>query len=294
MNARGEAYIILSAIVFSVFGIFTRMLAEEIPLLAQVSYRLILAALIYLGVFRWRSYLKISRSELIKLMLAGIVGYGLMVVLGASAYLNTDYGSATTLLQLNTVFVFLLGVMILKERLRKSHVLAVLVTLAGIVMIFRPDFSNLDLGMMLAIGSAICNSIYFIVIRSLKKLDIRARLFYSALFAGAVLLPLSIILERPSPFVSGNVIFLIILTALLNVGAYYLLNRGLDLVEAHIASILAAMQVIFGLLISFFLYREKIGIWDIAGTLAVISSIAILNIGDMNVRNSRNSVSKTI
>ncbi len=281
MNIKGEFYLILANLIFSTLGIFTRELNKELMPITQVSYRLIIATLFYLIFFsiKDKKFLKVSSKNLFKLFVAGFFGYGLMVVFVVLAFLNTNYGNASTFLQLSPIFTLLISWKLLKEKIKLSAILAIITSVIGILIVFRPDFSNLDIGIVYALISAVIYAPYIVIIRSMRNIDIRTRLFYTTFFAGFFLLPFVLIFETPVnisfSFMTG---FYIVLMAILNIIGYTLMNLGLKNVLANIAGILGVSQAFFGIIISYVVYNEMFSFYELIGAFFILSSIIIINL----------------
>lgn len=284
MNIRSEIYIILSSLIFSTLGLLTRELNNEMGVLTQVSFRLSMAFFIYLALFSTKgiSYLKIKKEKISKLFVTGFFGYGIMVVLISLSFVKTSYGNASTFLQLTPIFVIFLSAIFLKEKISRETIIAVIFAFCGALMIFRPDMSALDIGILFAAASAFLNSIYVILMRDLKNTDIRARLVYTTLFGGVLLLPFALIIEKTYLFGLKSWIILFIM-AFANVIGYWLLNQGIRNLEANIVGILGVSQALFGIVVSYIIGEEFFGL-GILGAFMILGSIIIINLKFPNVR----------
>ncbi|MFH0875155.1 MAG: DMT family transporter [archaeon] len=281
MKFKEEIYIILANVIFAFMGVFTRLINNDLLPITQVAYRLTIAAVIFFFFYSLKgtSFLKITKKELPLLFIAGFLGYGLMVVFAVYSLITTTYGNALTFLQLSSVFVIILGAVFLREKISRNAIFACILSFAGIIVAFRPDLGNINYGIFFAIISALFYSFYFIIIRKLKEIDIKTRLFYTTLFAGVFLLPVALVFEKKLSFSFGldTLIYLIIM-ALMNIAGYYLMNLGIKKVEANIAGILTVVQTLGGIIIGVLLYNEPMAAFEIVGSGLIILSIIILNL----------------
>jgi drug/metabolite transporter (DMT)-like permease len=281
MRYRGEFFLVIANFIFAFMGVFTRLLNKDLLPITQVTYRLTLASLLYLVIFSIKDtkFLKTSFKNISLLFVAGFFGYGLMVVFAVYSLITTTYSNAITFLQLSSIFVIILGYFLLKEHIKPNAMLACFLSIIGAIVVFRPDFSNFSIGAVYAIVSSLFYSFYFIVIRKLKDLDIRTRLFYSTFFAGVFLIPVVLVFEKYLSFSFGisTIVYLIIM-AIMNIVSYYFMNLGLKEVEANVAGILTIVQTLVGIIIGTLLYHEPMTIFEIAGSGLIVLAIIVLNI----------------
>jgi drug/metabolite transporter (DMT)-like permease len=281
MNIKGELYIIIANLILATFGILTRELNKELLPMTQVTYRLVLASVILfiIFIFQNKDFLKISFRNLFLLFIAGFFGYGIMVIYIVYALINTTLANATVLLQFTSIFILPLSWIFLKEKIKINAIIAIVLSFFGLLIIFRPNFSNIDTGMIYALVSALFYSFYFIIIRYLININIKTRLFYTTFFAGFFLIPFTYILEGPvNHQLDLKTIFIIILFSILNIIVYFLMNKGLKKVEANIAGILTITQSLFAIFIGYISYGETLTFLEIIGAFFILSSIIVLNI----------------
>jgi drug/metabolite transporter (DMT)-like permease len=290
MNLKSEFYVILSSLIFSTMGLMTRELNKELGVITQVSFRLSMACIIFFLVFRSKGtkFLNVEKKDLIKLFVAGFFGYGVMVIFIALSFINTSYANASTFLQITPFFVLILSWLFLREKITVNVVISTVLALLGALIIFKPDLSMLDLGMAFALISAILNSIYVILIRYLRNIDIKSRLFYFSFFGGVFFLPVAFFYEKIS-FFSMKMWIILFIMAIGNVIAYYLLNLGAKTLEASAIGILGVSQAVFGIIISY-LIGEKFPGLGLLGAVLILLSIVAINVKKVkfNVWNSRN------
>ena len=278
MKIKGELSIVFAYFLISTFGIFARFLSKEIHPVTQVAIRFSIASTIFFVLFfRDKNTFRVSKKEFLILAVAGFIGYGIMVVLYVYSFLNASYANAAAFNSLNPVYLVILGWFFLREKIDSNTFLALVVAVAGMVFVFRPDFSNFEIGMAYAAACSFLNSVFFIVIRFLRDVNYKARTLITLSFAGFGLLPFAFIIENGFSFSAVSWIVLIIM-AVLNVMSFGSLQYGLKYVEAGKAGILTSCLIIFGTIISVVVYNEALDVFEIIGTLLIILSIALINI----------------
>jgi len=280
MDFKGEFIIILANLVWATVGIFIRQINDSMLPATQVFFRLCIISLILFIIFspKGLGFLKVKKKELFLLFIAGFFGYGLMLLFFVLAIVNTTYANALTLLQFSAVILMVFGVIFLKEKLRLNSVLALLIALVGIMLIFQPKFGIIEPGVLYAIISAFLYAVYILIMRDLKEISIKTRLFYASIFGLVSMLPIIIIFERSSFVISKEIFFYQLIASILNLSGYALLNIGIRTVSATSAGILNITEPIFGLFIGYFFFKEMLGLNEVIGIILVISAVMVLNI----------------
>ena len=123
------------------------------------------------------------------------------------------------------------------------------------------------------------------IIRNIRKLNIKTRAFYTTLFGGFLLFPFVFIFEKISfNFSTLSWIYLVIM-AVLNVISFYLIHAGLEKVKASTAGIIGTSVIIFSVIIGVVWYKEVLTLYEIIGSFFVLMSIVLLNFDFRKVRN---------
>ncbi len=203
--------LVVGVIAVSTGAIFARM-AGEAEALVIAAYRVGLASLVLLPV-AWltarRELLGLSRADL---KLAGLSG--LFLALHFATWISSlDYTSVTNsvvLVNTNPLWVALLTPFIARERLGRTTIVSILVSVAGGVIIGYGDFETGGkalLGDGLALAGSVCAAIYLLIGRRLRrKLPLTAYVTVCYGSAALILWAMVIALRLPvSGFSAGTV-----------------------------------------------------------------------------------------
>jgi len=162
-RALGILYIVISAASFGTLAIFGRYAyADGLDTFTLLFLRFTFSALIMAGILIVRRE-GLPRGK----PLALLIGMGAIGYVGQSfCYLTaTQYASAglvALLLYLYPIFVAILSVIFLKEKLNRVKVIALALATTGVALIVDPQGGQW-LGIALAIGAAAIYSVYIIV-----------------------------------------------------------------------------------------------------------------------------------
>lgn len=181
-SLRGSLAMVLSALLFGSMGFAARLISPEIPALESVCVRGATNALALFCFMKWRriSVWGTHRRELAWRGAAGTVAafcYFLSVSLGPSAEAISIYrGSA--------LFMPFLAYIILGERLTTARISCAALGFIGTLLILKPGFSQIQLGLWIALAGAFINAVGWVAIRSLSNKESPATIiFYFALFS---------------------------------------------------------------------------------------------------------------
>ena len=167
-NHRGELYLLLGALTFSVNGIFSTVVLEHMSAFRLAQIRAITAALILISfaLIKRREWLKFTRAETPLLVAYGVVGFALVNV---GYFLGIERGLPLGLV-LILEFTAPIWVVLWIKYVRKGFVardmwVAIALALAGLVLVAKvwDGFSFDLLGTAGALGSALALTAYFLM-----------------------------------------------------------------------------------------------------------------------------------
>ncbi len=167
-NHRGELYLLIGALTFSVNGIFSTVVLEHMSAFRLAQIRAITAALILISfaLIKRREWLKITRAEIPLLIAYGVVGFALVNV---GYFLGIERGLPLGLV-LILEFTAPIWVVLWIKYVRKGFVardmwVAIALALAGLVLVAKvwDGFSFDLLGTAGALGSAFALTAYFLM-----------------------------------------------------------------------------------------------------------------------------------
>jgi drug/metabolite transporter (DMT)-like permease len=268
-------------------GTFARSLATHFELAEQTYLRIaaafLLSGLLFYKHIRWVSLAHIlftaSRRDFLILALRATFLY-LGVLLFTEALLNANYGNASFIASLPLLPVF--GYVFLRERLSFGVCAWIVFGFFGVTLLALPDFSSLltldfRYGEILALISLLAFDASYIARRfQSDKLNNYESTFVmlglGSIFLFCTSLALGESLVEVSDFHSETLLLLGV-SGLFNVMNVLLTNFGFQHVKAGIAGNILALETIFALGYSLFLYGESVSSREILGGACVLLSV---------------------
>jgi drug/metabolite transporter (DMT)-like permease len=273
----GYGEIIIAAILWSLAGIFAKQI---IGMSAQsiIFYRVGFAFIIFLVALFVSGKLNILklREKKSYLFLFSILQMATMVSYFISI-MNASVSIAVLLLSTAPIYITIFSPWILKEKIGIRGIIALVLSLAGIILIVDPgklDFEPFSIGILAGIASGI---FYAFEIMTSKYASSTysgySQAFWSFLVAAIILLPVGVV---PLEVVSSNLVYLLLLAVFPTILAVSLYFNGLKKVKAQSASILGLIEPISAVFFAVLILGEQISTLEIIGGALILIGAALV------------------
>ncbi len=221
------------------------------------------------------------------------MGYpGIINVAGAMLFLQFAiyYGTASTsalLISSNPVFVAILAVFVLGEKLNLGKLLGIGLGLAGIVLVIKGDdplgSTAIDpfLGLLFGILASFFFALYTVLAK--KRIAIYGNFFFNTIsFAvgSSALLIISVVLKLDFTFIitRANILLLIYMGVFITGVAYIFFFAGLKNIPAANGSMFFFFKPIIAVVLASLFLGEQVTVWQVTGIAFILSGIYITNI----------------
>ncbi len=273
----GSAFLLSATMMYSLFGIFSRLIGFDLPLVYQTGLRGILAGTIAAIILnkRWVAVKGRDWSWFAFRGVMGLLGFlcffvGVNYLTIGMVYFMLYFGS--------TVGGYFIGALFFQERITKIKWISLGLSILGLWLIYLFDLKAVKLfyvwiALLSGIFTAIWNSL-------VKKIPDRypalQMSMLDSLFGGAVGLTLSI-------FVGENWVMPVLSLpwiASFGLAALYILTdilvvMGFRRVDVQVGSLVMLSEVLFGLLLGYFLYGEMISKISVLGGGLIVLGIVL-------------------
>ncbi len=275
----GSGLIVLSAIFYGSYGIWTRLMGNSFGPYMQAWIRALLVVLIMLPIalfgkqkwerFRWREdKWWFLLSALASLMLAAPLYYAINKI-GISLAILMMYAG-----YLLSMFFF--GWLFNKERYGFDKFIATFLALAGLLLTFSPPFGG---GSLFAFAAALAAGISIGLDMAVSQ-KLRYNSSQTTIVAWGtgliVNLPVAFILGEHTPGFHNPVAWLYLLIfAVANIAASWLSIHGVKLIEAGAAGIIGLLEIIWAMLFGVVFFGERPETLAYFGAVCIIIAAAI-------------------
>jgi drug/metabolite transporter (DMT)-like permease len=282
---RGYLYVILAAVLWGVSGSAAKFLFNHgVSPFQLVQLRLTITAL---GLLFWLSLrnpalLRIAPRDIWYFALLGTAGVGACQFTYLYAISKINVAAAILLQYLAPSFIALHAVVITRDRLRPSTVMALAGATAGCYLVVGAYNLALVSMNLIGVASGILSAVAFAWYSihgeyGMRRYNPWTVLFYAILFAAIVwnlLHPsLEAFSQRYTAMEWGWILYIGVMGTLLPFGLYL---EGVNLIRSTRASITAILEPITAGVIAFFFLNERMHTLQILGGFLVITSIILL------------------
>jgi DME family drug/metabolite transporter len=284
--ARGYALVLLAATLWATLGVIYNFLARSygLPPLAVAGLRAGLGGLILLAglLALRRSWLRVNRRAVQVVLLYGIFGIALFYAAYINAILSVGVAVAAVLLYTAPAWVAVFAWRFLGEQLTRTHLIALLLTLAGsalVAQIYQPGLLSVNAagifwGLLSGLTYGLWSVFNKVGVRHTNPWTLQC---YGMLVGCAVLLlfqplaPLAGALQN-----SGAIMWLLLLALGPTVGASVAYAAGVRTVPVSVASLIATLEPVLAALLAFLVLGETLGLGQIAGGALILLAVWLL------------------
>ncbi len=286
----GIVLALLGAAFFATKGIFIKLaLGVGIDTLTTLTWRMIVSVPVFvtvgiIGYRRRRTELGnaplLDRATLLQAAGVGLLGYYVASYLDFSALTYITAQLDRLILLTYPFFVVLFGAAFFKRRVTALMIGSLLVSYAGIALIFARDFAlegdNVVLGSLLVFGSAIVYAAYQILAKPLID-KLGAQLFTSiAMSAAGPAIVLHFLLAHPvtALAIDGHGLWLMLAVGLIStVLPAYCISAAIGLVGPERTAIIGNVSPVVTVGLAISVLGEKFTLWHAAGTALVLFGV---------------------
>ncbi len=234
---------------------------------------------LFLLAHRQKIKLRVSRAELVPIVLVSTFGAFATTLLLYSSYSYINVGLATVLHYIFPVFVMLTDVLFFKERIAWWKLLALALGFLGVLTFMGSSSANDMVGIVLALASGLTYAGLMVGIErtSIQALPAIQMSIYSHMTSlvlsfvfGSVTNQLNFRLT-PAAWLSSVVVALMVA-----VGAFTLLNYAIITCGASTTSIIAMLEPLTGALFGWIILKESLSGSNLFGFLLIMAGVILV------------------
>lgn len=266
----GPIYIVASSFFFALMAVFIRY-SQEMAIFEQVVFRnLVISVLMFLLVVKEKRVREMKvrdgKKEIFLRSLFGFIG----MVCNFYAVKHLNIADATAIAKISPFFIMIFAALMLGEELEKHSILAILFSIVGMFMVVKPKFDGSMVPSLVALAGALSAAMAMIMLSSVgKKVRGEIIILYFGIFSTIACLP----------FLVGNFIIpkgkdlanLLMIGVSAGFGQLFL-TMGYKLGKASEISVYNFSQIIFSILMGYFLFNERTDLISLTGMAIIILS----------------------
>lgn len=268
-KVKGIIAILISAIGFSFMSVFFR-LAGDLPVFQKSLARNLVAMFIplfFLYKYKQPLFGKLSSQPLLIARSAlGLTG----VLFNIYAIDHMILSDADTLMKLNPFWTILLSLFFLREKIFKYQIIAMIVAIAGMLFVVKPEFSSAMIPSLIGLMSGIFAASAYTCVRALSTREAPYTIvFYFSFFSIIVLIPFTIFTYEPMSWLQ----MLYLLGAGLSAAVGQIgITLAYSFAPAKDISIFTYASIIFTALFGFVLFGDSPDFYAMLGYVIIIGA----------------------
>lgn len=257
-------YALVAAIVKTLHGM---------PVFEMIFFRNVLGA-IFIIVIMLRRKIPMKGVNRIGLVGRAVAGF-VSVVFYYVAIAKTPIGETVTLSNTYPFLVLILSAIFLKEKIKRCHIIALILSFCGALLIIRPGFSAVSGDYLYAILCSVFLAITYTILKHVRKTDsAEMPVLYYSVIATVLSIPFMIFGDFVMP--QGRQLLLLIGLGIVGTIYQWFLSTAYQYAPAGEISIYSYSGIIFSALIGIAFWQEYPTITAIIGMLAIIYGAFII------------------
>jgi len=294
----GIFLILISGSSFGTLAIFARLAYEDgVTPITLLFLRFGIASLCMIFIM-WLRRIPIPRGwVLLGLAFMGGIGYVGQALSYFTALTLIPAGLVALLLYLYPAIVTILAVIVLKERISKWKIIALLIALGGTVLTIGPTGDGQFLGVIFGLGAAFIYSIYILVGSKITKQVTPIQSSTVVIVSAAIVSSGLVAIKGPAfPATASGWAFVIAIALISTILAIVTFFAGLERVGPTNASTLSTVEPAVTVTLAAWVLGEAISFFRIIGGMMIILAVIILARSEVptNKRMKSTNVSESI
>jgi drug/metabolite transporter (DMT)-like permease len=282
----GAVCLALAASIWGGMYVVSKYVLDYIPPFTLVWARYVIAFAVLFSVLKISEARNGKRAGIAKrdwLLLAwiGFVGYFASIALQFLGTKWTDAHTGALITSATPAFVVVFARFILKEKLTVRKAVSLLLATLGVVIVIGWDTQagTRSLGSLMLVGAAITWALMSVCVKvASRRLSTLAITTY-AVFIALVLTTPAMIWELQSHEVfyrdMSVLLGVVYLGVVASAGAFFLWNKGLELMDAGIGSLFFFFQPLAGSVLGWLLLGEHLDMSFYAGGFLIVAGVAV-------------------
>lgn len=287
-QSRGTTLVILSAVFFASYGVWSRLMGSYFPNFYQGYVRSLIIFVFLLPIIVWRKELvKIARGD-IKWLCVYLLFTAATQAPIYYAFNHMDIGTATLLFYVSfLITMYVVGLVFLGEKLDRVKWISFIVACVGLYTVFSFSLGKFTL---LAASMAVLNGVASggEVAFSKKLSNTYSSLYLTAWSWGIIVvtsLPISLLLGERQVNPAFEVSWLYLLGyALVSLLGFWTVLVGVKFLQASIAGLLGLLEIIFSIVFGMVIFDERLTTRIVIGGMLILFAAALPNIAHLRHR----------
>jgi drug/metabolite transporter (DMT)-like permease len=283
----GALCLSLAASMWGGMYVVSKYVLDYIPPLTLVWLRYIIAFVFLFTIlkmvqFKNKKVESIEKKDCFLIAWIGFIGYFVSIALQFIGTNLSDAHTGALITSATPAFIVIFAWFILKEELTFRKVMAIISATVGVVIVIGFDINvgTNYIGSLILVGAAVTWALLSVYVKiASKRLSSLTITTYAVLFALLFTTPTMFWeLQSKDIYYQDSLIILgvIYLGVVSTAGAFFLWNKGMELMDAGIGSLFFFFQPIVGSFLGWALLKEALGVNFFVGGLFIVVGVGVV------------------
>ncbi|MFJ6031489.1 DMT family transporter [Bacillus toyonensis] len=282
----GAICLSLAASIWGGMYVVSKYVLDYIPPLTLVWLRFIIAFVVLYGILKiaekkQKKKVTIRKKDWLLFAWIGFIGYFISITCQFIGTKLSDAHTGSLVTSATPAFMFIFAAIILKEKLTARRLLSTIIATIGVIIVIGWDIEigSYFIGTIILVGAAITWALLSIYVKiASARFSSLVITTYAIFFSLFFITPFMIWELQVASIGTVNtyvILGVLYLGVISTAGAFFLWNKGLELMDASIGSLFFFFQPIVGSLLGWLLLNETLNNNFFIGGILIICSVLI-------------------
>nr|WP_063555182.1 DMT family transporter [Clostridium ljungdahlii] len=282
----GSICLFLAACIWGGMYVVSKYILEFISPITLVWIRYVIAFVVLFLILMFFNYKKgykvvIKKKDWLLIAWIGFIGYFISICLQFIGTKLSDAHMGSLITASTPVFVIIFARFILKELFTKKKIISLILATFGVVIVIGLDsmFMKHLLGNIILVGAAVTWALLSVYVKiASKRFDSLIITTYAMLFALIFTTPLMLMQHNDFTLILNDrslILGMIYLGVVSTAGAFFLWNKGIELMDAGIGSLFLFFQPVTGSIFGWLYLHEQLTFGFFIGGILIVIAVVI-------------------
>ncbi|WP_144613937.1 DMT family transporter [Bacillus cereus] len=282
----GAICLSLAASIWGGMYVVSKYVLDFIPPLTLVWLRFIIAFVVLYAILKiaekkQKKKVTIRKKDWLLFAWIGFIGYFISITCQFIGTKLSDAHTGSLVTSATPAFMVIFAAIILKEKLTARRLLSTIIATIGVIIVigWNIEIGSYFIGTIILVGAAITWALLSIYVKITSARFSSLVITTYAIFFSLFFITPFMIWELPSSSIEHMNMYVLLGVLYLGIvstaGAFFLWNKGLELMDASIGSLFFFFQPIVGSLLGWLLLNETLNINFFIGGILIICSVFI-------------------
>ncbi|WP_044747738.1 DMT family transporter [Bacillus alveayuensis] len=284
----GAVYLSLAASIWGGMYVVSKYVLDFVPPLTLVLFRYIIAFIVLFFILKItqsnKTRMRFQKNDWVLLGWIGFIGYFVSISLQFIGTKLSDAHTGALITSATPAFIVLFARFVLKESLTIRKLVALFVATVGVIIVvgLQSNTDHFFWGSLILVGAAVTWALLSVYVKlASSRFSILTITTYAVLFAIFFTAPLAVWELQSNELALNNayvVLGILYLGIVSTAGAFFLWNKGMEMMDAGIGSLFFFFQPLVGSFFGWLLLGEQLdknffigGTFILAGVFIVVT-----------------------